>query len=445
MTKSKHKIGFLTAVSFVIGNIVGVGIFTTSGYLATLLSSPIEILWAWVAGGVYAFAGAMVYGQLSKIYPFSGGDYIYLTKEVHPAVGYMFGWSALFITYTGSIAALAIGAVYYLSSFLNIPLDQTSLFNWDLGFLIIQLNADKIIAIGIVFVFTLINTTGLKISGRFQIILTASIIAFMIIFIFSAFFSEKLATPANNPMTPVQFQLNSFFVALVAVLFTYTGWTAVVYIAEEIENAQKIIIRVLVASVSFIIVLYVLINMVYLYSVPIENMKHTVNIAAESVRQIWGNPAAVSVSGFIFIAILSTINSTVLSGSRIYFAMSRRGYLFGKLSTVNSKGIPAKSLYLQAAWSFVLILSGSFNQLLTYVVFVIVIFSALAGFVNFKIQFQIKKRIFSLNSLISMFYVLFCLLIAGNTLISKPYESLFGILIISISVLVYRYEKIRIE
>ena len=116
----KNKIGFKATLSLVIGNIIGVGIFTTTGYIANFLDSPLFIFMLWILGGIYAISGAVVYGILTKEYPFSGGDFQYLKSEIHPILGYMFGWSALTVTYTGSIAALAIGAAYYFNSVFNI-------------------------------------------------------------------------------------------------------------------------------------------------------------------------------------------------------------------------------------------------------------------------------------------------------------------------------------
>ena len=437
---NNNKIGFKATLSLVIGNIIGVGIFTTTGYVANFLDSSFLIFLLWVLGGIYAISGAVVYGILAKEYPLSGGDFQYLKSEIHPVLGYMFGWSALTVTYTGSIAALAIGAAYYFNSVFDINiLNEISfdlfLFDWQIIF-----NNEKIIAIVLVLIFSWINFRGLKISTNYQSILTALIVAFIFVFsisgIISVNTSELFSSTVSNSI-----DINNFLTAFIAVIFTFIGWTSAVYIAEEIEKPRQFIPKSLIYGVVIVTSLYLLINFLYLYALPVSELKNTINVATLVSENLWGASIATAVSFFIFIAVLSTLNSSILSGSRIYMAMSREGYLFGKFADNHDRfNTPYKAIFIQAIWSILLIFSGSFNQLLSFVVFVIMIFSTLAGMMSIKIYFRHK-----LNKqyilILSIIYTLICLLVSFNTLINQFVESFIGLILIFVSFLFYLIEK----
>jgi len=388
-------------------------------------------------GGIYAISGAVVYSILSKEYPLSGGDFQYLKSEFHPILGYMFGWSALTITYTGSIAALTIGAAYYFNSVFKVTIIN------ELNISIFVFNNEKLIAIFLVLIFSWINYRGIKISTKYQTILTALIISFILVFSLFGIF-----TVSNSPIFPisdsVELDINSFLTAFIAVIFTFIGWTSAVYIAEEITEPKKTIPKSLFYGVMIVTTLYLLINFLYLYALPVSKLKNAINVATLVSENLWGTGIATVVSFFIFIAVLSTINSTILSGSRIYMSMSRVGYLFGKFADNHKKfRTPYKAIMIQAIWSIILILSGSFNQLLSFVVFVIMIFSTLAGIMSIRIYFRNKlNNYFKLFGLIV--YTLICLIVSFNTLSTRFTESMIGLVIIFVSVLFYMIDKKQI-
>jgi len=429
-----NKIGFKPVLSLVIGNIIGVGIFTTTGYVSNYLDSPFLIFILWILGGIYAISGAIVYGVLAKEHPLSGGDFQYLKAELHPLFGYMFGWSALTITYTGSIAALTIGAAYYFNSVFNLKIVS------ELNIYISVFNDEKFIAIFLVLFFSWINYRGIKISTKYQTILTAFIISFIVVFSILGIFTVN-NSPISSISDSTEFDIYSFLTAFIAVIFTYIGWTSAVYIAEEIDEPKVLIPKSLLYGVLIVTTLYLLINFLFLYSLPVLELKGNINVATLVSEHLWGGAIATVVSFCIFVAILSTINSTILSGSRIYMAMSREGYLFGKLSEYHIKfKTPHKAIMIQAIWSIILIISGSFNQLLSFVVFVIMVFSTLAGIMSVRIY--IRKRINNYFKLLCLLiYTLICLIVSINTLSTRFTESMIGLIIIFISILFYMIEK----
>jgi APA family basic amino acid/polyamine antiporter len=436
------KLGYWGALSLVVGNIIGVGIFTTSGFMAQYIPSPQGILFAWFLGALYALSGAIVYGILAKAYPLSGGDYQYLSKAFHPLLGYLFGWSCFFITYSGSIAALSIGAAYYLNGIIAvIDLEAIVLTSSNLE---LNISMIKIVAIMVILLFTYLNYRGIVISGKYQIFLTTTIVVFIICF--SLLGTISIVPNMNHFWASSQLgqgNISDFLVALIAVLFAYMGWTAAVYVSEEIHNASHTIPMVLITGVLLVGFLYLWINLVFILTVPIEEMKNVVNIGTLVSTYLWGDHGKAIISGFIFVAILGSINSTILSGPRIYWAMGRDSHFYGITKKLHDRyNTPARALLLQAIWSVLLVITGSFNQLLSFVVFVAIIFSILAGLISLKVlTMQPTGRAW--KTVIVLFYQLFCFIILINTLWQRPKESIIGVFLLAVALPFYYLENKR--
>jgi APA family basic amino acid/polyamine antiporter len=421
---SLPKLGLWASLSLIIGNIIGVGIFTTTGYMTQYIQSPMLVLSAWAVGGMYALSGAVVYGTLARKYPQSGGDYIYLTRGLHPALGYMFGWSAFFVTYSGSIAALAIGAAYYFGSTAALPLMEDTIIH--LGS-IVSISWAKLCAVGLITFLSWINYKGITLSGRYQITLTAGIVLFMIMFILSGIFSEKsdiqILLTDNDHST----SFPQYLTSLLAVLFAYMGWTTAVYVAEEIKRAREILPKILVIGVLVVTLIYICINIIYLITVPVSDMVDVINIGSLVAHKLYGESGNLIVSFLILIAILGSLNSTILSGPRIYMAMGRDGFFLKQTQKLHKRFFtPYVALVLQAIWSIFLVVSGSFNDLLAFVVFIAILFSFMAAFICVRILIKSKPMPYG-QLILAGFYTLFCLMIMLNTVWQQPVQSLIGL------------------
>ncbi len=438
----KKKIGFWTALALTIGNIIGVGIFTTTGYLAGKIQNPYFILLAWGVGAVYAYTGAKTYGILAGHMPYQGGDYAYFKEHYHPYFSYLFGWSAIFITYTGSIAALGIGSAHYLNDvFPNLGLDY-SIFSIGIsGDYFFSLDGFKIAGILSIIILTYLNYLGIQTGGRTQIVLTAAIVFLMITFIFIGLIDGATGF-VNSHGTDVYPSWNSFSVGLVAVLFTYMGWTTVNYIANEVESPKTIIPRALITGIIVVVAVYLGINYVFLSVLSPAELSDQINSASLVAGKLWGPQATKAIAAMILIAILSSLNSTVLSGPRIYQAMARDGYLWSGLVKEHKKYTsPSAALWAQCLWSIVLMLSGTFNQLLTIVVAAILLFSIMSGTISFKIMLYSAKL--KLGAVISVtIYLLLCTLILFNILYSNFVESLIGLIILLVSYPFYKIQTV---
>ena len=439
------KLGFFGALSLVVGNIIGVGIFTTTGYMANYIQSPVWMFLAWLIGALYALSGAVVYGILSAHYPLSGGDYQYLKKSVNPLTGYLFGWSAFFVTYSGSIAALSIAGAFYLNGIFTSFDFDTSIINFSFLGIQINLNIIKFIAILIIAAFTWINYRGIVISGKSQIILTAVIFILLIFFSLTGTFSSQADYSLLLQGSGTGQDISGFFLALIAVLFAYMGWTTAVYVAEEVEEAKSILPKVLITGVIVVGFIYMWINLVYLIAVPLAEMKGIVNIGSAVAVTLWGEHGQIIVSGLILVAVLSSLNSTILSGPRIYMAMGRDGFFSGRPARLHKKyDVPHIAILWQSAWSIILVLTGSFNELLSFVVFIAIIFSIAAALISIKIYLR-NNSFFTPTMAGLLFYLIFCILVMINTLWQKPMESLIGLVLVAIAIPFYVWEEKRIK
>ena len=435
------------ATMMLVGNMIGIGIFTTTGYIADYIEMPSYLFLVWILGAVYAFCGALIYAELSTRYPVSGGDFHFLKAGYHPILGFFFGWSAFTVTYTGSVATISVGFATYFLNLLPVTL-QNWQFKPGFGF---ELNLLKLMAIFVTVCLTSINALGVKQGARFQNVFTLTGVGIILAFIFWGLSSAN-ANPDNfTPFFPQQFEISGIAVlgvALVSVIFTYSGWTTIVYIAGEIKEPNRNIPGAMWTSVLLVALIYLLVNSVYLFSMPLTQMRGVVDIGYQSMEALFGKNVGIVFSILIMLLTLSSLNSTVLSGARIYYAMAAEGRFFKIAARLHPKfNVPASSLWLQCVWSIILILSGTFNQLLTYTVFVMVLFSFLSGgslwiLRRKKVETESTYRTKAFP-LVLFFYMAVSAWILVTVLMNRPAESLMGIFIIGLGTPFYFYWKKR--
>jgi APA family basic amino acid/polyamine antiporter len=391
-------------------------------------------------GGLYAFCGALTYAELGTRFPEAGGDYLFLKNAYHPLVGFLFGWSTFTVTYTGSIAAVAIGFAAYFIRILPEAYQQWHLY---LPLLNINLPLLKIIAIMITLILTLLNGYGIRKGVRFQNFFTVLGVATLLAIIFLGFSSTKGSLSHFQPFFSETFGGEEFSlmgVALVGVVFTYSGWTVLVYIAGEIKNPRRNIPGSMGIAVGLVGLLYILINAVYLYAQPLTAMPGTVEIGYQTLRILFEEKTGQVFSLVIMLMVLSSLNATVLSGARVYYAMAREGRFFKPAGKLHPRyGVPVNSLRVQFVWVMILILAGKFDQLLTYTVFVMVVFSFLSGVALFILRRKDRRTgkteaVYSARGypFTPMVYLAISGWIMLNTLYHRPVETLWGILIVLI-------------
>jgi basic amino acid/polyamine antiporter, APA family len=346
------------AVMIVVGNVIGVGIFTTSGFIAGDIPDASLIMAVWVLGGVLTLLGALSYGELGAAFPRAGGDYIYLKEAYGPLAGFMVGWVGFFIINPGSMAALALGLTEYL-----VPLiagDMTG----------ISPAIPKIIAILVILIFTCVNYISVRWASRAQNLLSGFNLLTIVIIVSAGFILGSGNWENFNYHSDTSSIGDLFGPAMVSVFFTYSGWFVSAYVASEMKNPQKSLPFSLIVSSLIVTIVYIVMNVFYIYALPVPEMAGVVDIARRASESLLGNQASVLFSVMIIFAILGSLNSVTLTAPRIYYAMANDGLFPKRLGMVHPRyRTPHYSIGIQAVIACLLVLAGNFYQLLSYTVF----------------------------------------------------------------------------
>jgi len=342
----------------VVGNMIGVGIFTTPGRIATLLPSSGWVLLAWVLGAGLAIAGALSYAELGAAYPRAGGNYQFLREAYGPFWGFVYGWAATFITQSGTIAILAVGFSKYAG---------------------IQNPAQvQVTAVGLILFFGALNYIGVKVgAGVVDAITSLKIVAIVGFAAAGAFLGHgslsnalPLWTVDRGPWTEVGARVTehrSLFagmaMALIPIMYAYSGWNATVYVGSEVKNPERVIPISLLGGVVLTASLYLVLNVVYLYAMPVGDMRGVIAIAKEAAGRMFSPGIAGGVSFFIAFSILGCLNATLLTAPRIPFAMAERGDLFPAFGVVHPRfRTPSNSILFITLWAVVLALWGGVDH-----------------------------------------------------------------------------------
>jgi len=381
-----RSVGALTATSVVVANVIGAGIFTTPGFLARDLESPFAVLSIWVLGAILALAGALSYSELGAAFPRAGGEYIYLREAYGPFWGFLSGWTSFFAGFAAPVAAACIGFSAYLSIFAPALGPDYVLGSAALGPVNISLSGGQVTALLALWFLTLVHVSGVERGGRMQVALTVgkitAIVALIVLGLalgtgdWGHFRSGASGLiPALIPSSA----LSNGAVSLIFVLYCYSGWNAAVYLAGEVKDPNRTIPVSLMAGTGVVMALYMALNVLFLYALPISEMSGVLEIGEKASLALFGEAATYLVSAVMALSILASASAMILAGPRVYFAMASDGLFPKRLAGVHaSYGSPAAAILAQSAWISALILTGTFEQLIVYSGFALVLFSALA-------------------------------------------------------------------
>ncbi|MGV0922909.1 amino acid permease [Empedobacter tilapiae] len=421
------KIGWKTAAALVISNMIGTGVFTSLGYQISDLKNTTSILLLWSIGGLLALIGAFIYSELASKFKQSGGDYIYLSRTFHPVFGYLSSWISLFVGFSApiSLAALAMG------KYLNV-------FGLDLG---------KEFAIAMILIVAVFQSFSLNLSSKFQNIFTILKVVFIIVLIALGFYFAPAVEPNAvlfDSTWKNELLLPAFATSLVYVTFAYTGWNSASYIVEEIEQPKRNLPKALFIGVIFVTISYVLLNYVFLKHASAVALAGQENVANISFGNLLGNNIK-WVSCFIALQLIATISGYLWIGSRLTQATARENKLWNFMAKENKNRIPVRAIWVHTAISILLIFSGDFEVIFTYTSFVLQILATLAVCTAFFIKQDqltiIKSKFFYVLPAI---FLAFSLYICYFVLMQKPKESLFGLGIIALGIILFYFDK-RIE
>ena len=378
----ERRLGPLDAAAIVISNVIGVGIFTTPGIIAQIVPHPVSMICVWLAGGLLAFAGAMAYAELAALRPRAGGEYIYLREAFGPLAGFLTGWTSFVAGFAGAIAAGAIGAADYLGRFIPAAADGTPWFSLPLGFARLELSPKSIVALSVVWGLSLIHLRGVG-PGRIvqNTLATVKVVALMIFVAVGLAFGHREATSLTDGAIPTG---GTWLLAMIPVMFSYSGWNAASYVAEEIRDPGRNVPRALALGTAVVVAVYLGINVLYLYALPVSEFAKMgasgqVTAGAIVAERLLGPVAGQALSVLTIIIVVGGVSAMVFAGPRIYYAMARDKSFVGLAARVHPRfHTPAASIVSQALWTSVLILSGTFGQLLNYTGFAVVLFAGIA-------------------------------------------------------------------
>jgi APA family basic amino acid/polyamine antiporter len=426
-------LGFWDIIAIVVGGVIGSGIFIVPAAVAKQAQTPLLILAVWVLGGLLSFFGALSFSELGAAYPHAGGVYIYLREAYGSLLAFLFGWTLFLVIDSGAIATLAVAfSTSYLTRFISLTALQA-----------------KLISVALIAFLVIINYVGVKAGAFLQNLLTVIKFGALVGVCGVVFFLGK-GTTSNFVLPPMPHLslglMGPLGVALVATLWAYKGWESATYSAGETRNPERNLPAGLFVGVLIIVGIYVLTNLAYLYVIPSGTMAESPKIASDAMNLVIG-PVGASVIAFIILfSISGAANATVITSPRVYFAMARDGLFFSKVAAVHPRFLtPHFSIVALGIWSAVLSLSGTFEQLFTYVIFGEWLFFGLtvAAVIILRKKRPDLPRPYKTwgYPVTPVIFILAALVISLNSLINAFGSSFRGLLIIALGIPAYAYWK----
>jgi APA family basic amino acid/polyamine antiporter len=446
------KLGLRAASFLVISVIIGSGVFKKIAPMAAQLGSPWLILLCWLLAGIVSLAGALCTAELVSMYPNSGGEYNYFQKIYGRFFSFLYGWASFAVIKTASISALAYIFAQSLNSLFPLPvLDSDATF---LGLHLFENLSIKLLAALLILLLTLLNYRGVQFAEKLSSILTYAMLIAIAFFLIVGLNSEhgtmsNLSSSAKGTTTDLNgwTLMKAMFLASLGAFWGYDGWNNIAFIGEEIKNPKRNLPLALGLGTLSVMAVYVLINFVFLYVLPIDyfiQLNDTPNkiAAVEVAGQISGTIGMVLVACLILVTTLNSTNSSILMSARMLYAMARDKTFFKQAESVHPKyNTPDKALFIQAIWAILLVFSGSFDQLTDMLVFAAFLFYAATAFglMYLRIKAPSQERGYKVIGypVVPMLFLLFCITICVMTLLNQPFEAIMGIVLIASGLPVY--------
>ncbi|MGH9464652.1 MAG: APC family permease [Thermoanaerobaculia bacterium] len=425
-----------------VGSIVGTGIFLTTADIARVLPHGGMILLVWLVGGLLSLAGALTYGELGAMLPRAGGMYHFLKEAYGPLPGFLYGWACFLVIMSGGIAAIAVGFGVYLGYFLPFFSTESVLLSVPLGGWTWNVSGAQLAAALAILSLTVINWLGLRQGAWTQNLLTVLKIGAVVVFALIGFLVPAKASANLAAPLPPGNLLAAFGVAMIAALWTYDGWYGLTFSAGELRRPERDLPRGLLLGTAAVVAMYLLLNWIYLRALPVEAMGETARIGEAAAGALFGAAGSRWLSAAVLVSTFGCLSSTILYSSRIYQPMAQDGLFFPALAAVHPRfRTPVRSLWAQSAWALLLTVSGTYEQLYTYVVFASVVFhaaTAAAVFVFRRTRPELPRPYRTWGyPVVPAAFILACLLLILNTLAERPRESLAGLGLLVIGLPVY--------
>ena len=431
-----RSLGAWDGALITIGGTVGSGIFLTTGDIARGLPHPALILLLWVAGGLYAMAGALTYSELGAMFPRAGGQYHFLKEAYGRVWGFLFGWTSFLVIMTAGISAIAVGFGEYLGAFVPAFSSGSELLLLSLGSLHWTVRGPQLAGALAIVLLTAVNWLGVREGALVQNAATALKVAALVVLVVIGLAVPPTAAPAWSAALPRQGLIAGLGLGMVAVLWTYDGWYVLTFSAGEMRRPERSLPRGLIGGVAVVAALYLAINWVYVRALGPAELGRSERIGEAAAAALLGPGAARAVSVVILLSMFGCLAANVLCCARIYLPMAQDGVFFRSLARVDPRHrTPSASLLAQGAWGVALALSGTYRELYTAVVFAGALFHAASAGAVFVLR---KKRPEDPRPYrawghpwVTGAFIGVCLGLVAVTLVQAPLRSLLGLLLIA--------------
>ncbi len=472
-----RRIGIITAISCSVGSMIGSGIFKKPGIMATQLGSPELLVLVWIVTGLLTLFGALSIAEIAGMIHEPGGQYIYFNKSYNDFIGFLYGWAVFAVIQTGSIASMAYVFSDSFGYFVAFPRFDSSIeaFTINLPFIgaitPLKFIGLKLCTIGLILFLTFVNYIGVKFGSVVQVTFTGlkifAIVAIVLLAVFLGHgnmdhFSQSVDL-GSNVNTSI---FLGFIMAMSGAFWAYDGWINVTYLAGEVKNPQKNLPRALFFAVVIVMAVYILVNLAYIYIIPVDEMAMKYKqaeltggsylVATDVAGSFWQGMGGTIIAAAIMLSTFGAVNGTIMMSARVHFAMSKEGMFFKGLQNVHPRfNTPANSLLIQGVWASVMVFSGTFDQLTDMIIFVSWIFYATAAFGVFMLRrrwpdrprpykvwgYPVVPLLFVFFSLVYVFFTLYSD-IKGFVEGTNPLiNSIMGVLLVAIGLPGYFYWK----
>ncbi|MDY6879000.1 MAG: amino acid permease [Desulfatiglans sp.] len=440
----KRQISLASATILVIANMIGTGVFTTSGLIMEMLKNSQAMLFSWFVGGLIALSGALSYGELGAMFPRAGGDYVFLRESFGKFMGFLSGWISLIVGFSAPIAAASMAFASYLCRiFPGSPGEGLcpGVFEEHTG----GLSSQSIIAVGVILLFSLVHGHSVSFGSRVQNGLTTFKVAVILLFVIYGFlFGQGTIDHFSPPPHLDVFFSGEFAISLILVSFAYSGWNAAAYLGGEIKDAARNIPLALLLGTVVVIVLYVALNGIFVYALSAEEMVGVIDVGAKSALALLGGNVGRVFSIAMAVCLLSVISAMIMAGPRVYYAMARDGLFFKLFSALTvDRSTPSRSILLQAAIAAFMVITSTFETLLIYIGFTLSLFASLtvAGMILLRIRrpdMQASYKTFG-YPIPPLVFILGNLWIIVFSIKENPAISVYGAITIVIGTLAYLF------
>ena len=374
-----RRLGPLDAAAIVVSNVIGGGIFFVPILVAQFVGDARAMLAVWLAGGAFAFMGAMAYAELAALRPRAGGEYVYLREAFGPLAAFLTGWTSFVAGFSGAIAASAVALSGYLGRFVPLAGDGTPLVTLALPGIPLVVSPRTLVALGVIVVLTGVHVRGLGPGRLVQNALGGTKVAALLAFIAIGFAVGHGS--ASQLVTAGDVRAPGLLLAFIPVMFTYSGWNAAVYVAEEVRSPGRNVPLALGLGTLAVVLIYLGLNALYLYALPVSELASVpgARLVDTVAERLFGFVAGNLVAAFTVVSIAASVSAMIIAGPRVYFAMARDGLFPAAAGRVHPRfRAPVFAIVAQSIWSGVLVLSGTLAQLVSYTGFALVLFSGVA-------------------------------------------------------------------